>query len=256
MKSRFCYYLCLILCVSIAWNKSVYAEEPIHHFEPGYRFQLKTLPKHALSDIKYSFWGWNGLGFALGMGAAAGLHPFDDNVSAKLSGHPLFGQKADDVIGTVFSPYIFAGVSFITFLASNKSRNSKLTLAMESSSEACFFSMALVGVGKFAFRRQRPNGGNYSFPSAHSAAAFSTAAVLTEFYGFRAAIPSYAVASVVAVSRLDGNVHYLTDVLAGAVLGTAVGIGTSLAHKNEHADFLLLPQVSSNEIGFVFYKNF
>ena len=245
-----------MLCLLLAGFAPAYAADSGHSFAPGYRFQLKDLPQHAWNDIKYSLWGWNGVGFALGMGATAAFLPLDDSVTDKLASHPLFGKKTDDVIGTVFSPYTFAGASFLTFLISNKSQNSKLTLAMESSGESLVFAMVLAEAGKLALRRQRPNGENYSFPSAHSAAAFSTAAVLTEFYGLPVAIPSYAVASIVAVSRLDSNVHHLTDVLAGAVIGTAVGVGTSLAHKHEHADFLFLPQVSSNEAGVVFYKNF
>lgn len=254
--STICTTLIFVILLGINQPALARYSTPKPKFQPGYRFQFKTIPKHAWNDIKYTFWNWNGVALTIGLGASSAFYPVDDAVSQKFASHPLFGKQADDVIGNVISPYTLAGASFITFLISNTTQNSKLTLAMESASEANFFAMSLVGIGKIAFLRQRPNGGKFSYPSAHSAAAFATATVLTEFYGIPAAIPSYAIASLVSLSRLDGHEHHLTDVLAGAVLGTAVGIGTSLAHKHEYGDFVLIPQVSSNEAGLTLYKSF
>jgi membrane-associated phospholipid phosphatase len=76
---------------------------------------------------------------------------------------------------------------------------------------------------KFSVRRTRPNGGKYSFPSGHSAATFALAAVLERHLGYRFAWPTVAIATYVGTSRLHDNVHYLSDVLFGAALGTAVG---------------------------------
>ena len=60
---------------------------------------------------------------------------------------------------------------------------------------------------------------NMSFPSGHTTLAFATAATLGLCiprwrYAF------YALASVVGIERLAENAHYLTDVIAGAGLGT------------------------------------
>ena len=61
-----------------------------------------------------------------------------------------------------------------------------------------------------------------SFPSGSTAIAFTTAANLTmtkpKWYVW---VPAYAYASGVAYSRVKLAEHYPTDVLAGAVLGTA-----------------------------------
>ncbi|OPX42374.1 undecaprenyl pyrophosphate phosphatase [Ruminiclostridium hungatei] len=57
----------------------------------------------------------------------------------------------------------------------------------------------------------------YSFPSGHTAAAFSIATALAlNMHG--AAAPAYAAASVVAITRLYLGVHYPSDVLAGMFL--------------------------------------
>jgi undecaprenyl-diphosphatase len=61
------------------------------------------------------------------------------------------------------------------------------------------------------------------FPSDHATAAFAIAAVLIARLG-RRAIPVLIAAGVLAVARVVVGVHYPSDVLAGAVLGTAVAV--------------------------------
>lgn len=64
---------------------------------------------------------------------------------------------------------------------------------------------------------------DWSFPSGHSAVCFCGASVLAVLYRGKGAW-TYAVAAVIAFSRLYLGVHYLTDVLAGAAIGSAIGV--------------------------------
>ena len=60
-----------------------------------------------------------------------------------------------------------------------------------------------------------------SFPSGHTTVVFAAATVFAKEYYNKPLIPifSYAVATLVGVSRIIANAHWTTDVLAGAALG-------------------------------------
>jgi undecaprenyl-diphosphatase len=62
----------------------------------------------------------------------------------------------------------------------------------------------------------------FSFPSGHTMTAFSIALVVSYFYPSLEAVLFFLALSI-AVSRIVLGMHYLSDVLAGVVLGVALG---------------------------------
>lgn len=73
-------------------------------------------------------------------------------------------------------------------------------------------------------RKSRPDGsGVHSFPSTHSAVAFTGAAFVSRRYGWRYGIPAYLLSSYVAWGRVRSHRHDFWDVLGGAALGIGCG---------------------------------
>ena len=90
--------------------------------------------------------------------------------------------------------------------------------------EAYFLNAGLTNLLKVTVGRERPNGeDDMSFPSGHASTAFTLAAVAERHFGWKVGAPAYMIAGAIAVSRLQRNKHYLSDVVAGATLGYIVG---------------------------------
>ena len=98
-------------------------------------------------------------------------------------------------------------------------------------------SQLIVEGLKRTMKQERPDGSdNYSFPSGHSAAAFSGATFVHKRYGWKSALIPYALAGVTAWSRVDLNKHYWRDVIAGAAIS---GVCTLVIVSNENSGLQL-----------------
>ncbi len=132
------------------------------------------------------------------------------------------------------NPAILFGTGSVLFAASRKSNDRRFRSMTYSLMQGAIVSSGVVQSTKFAFSRLRPNGENYSFPSGHVSDTFMVATVAADHYGWKAAIPSYAVAAYVSATRLEERKHHLTDVVAAAAIGYVVGkTVTRRMHKKE-----------------------
>jgi membrane-associated phospholipid phosphatase len=100
--------------------------------------------------------------------------------------------------------------------------------------EAAIDSVIVVTVLKGITQRPRPledNGkgsfftGGDSFPSGHSAAAWALASVVAHEYNKNILYPvtAYGLASLVSLSRLSGQQHFASDIVAGSAIGWFIG---------------------------------
>jgi membrane-associated phospholipid phosphatase len=96
-----------------------------------------------------------------------------------------------------------------------------------------FASNTLLTYGlKYSINRQRPNGESHSFPSGHTSTTFQSASFIHKRYGLKYALPAYLGATFVGYSRVTSNNHHITDVLAGAIIGSLSSFYFTTPYKN------------------------
>ncbi len=130
-----------------------------------------------------------------------------------------------------FSGLIF-GAGFAVHSLATDDQKSKETAWLAA--ESLGWATGIGGVAKVVVGRERPSmtddpfqfkmfSSNVSFPSGHTTAAFAAADVFSEQYPtWKVIAPAYVAATAVGFSRLYANQHWVSDVVAGALLGTAV----------------------------------
>ena len=91
----------------------------------------------------------------------------------------------------------------------------RATLAYASQTAICYTLKTLI-------REERPDGSRYnSFPSAHTASAFTGAELVRSDYGNGPGSAFYACGIYVAAMRVKHRRHWLWDTVAGASIGVA-----------------------------------
>jgi hypothetical protein len=103
--------------------------------------------------------------------------------------------------------------------------------------KASAYAATLTTGLKYVIREPRPGNTNEknSFPSGHTTTAFAFSGYVLEEHGWAWGAPTLVISSFVAASRINDNRHYLHDVLAGATIGMAYGIGISKIDKKKEA---------------------
>lgn len=90
-------------------------------------------------------------------------------------------------------------------------------------SRGLLLTYATTSILKPIVNRTRPNGDDYSFPSGHTAAAFTTAGVVTKRYGGWLGGLSIGLGVLTGMGRMEDMKHYASDVVAGATIGWIFG---------------------------------
>jgi membrane-associated phospholipid phosphatase len=185
---------------------------------------------------------WLGGGTAL----AFAVHPEDGKINRRLLGN----STAD----TLFKPgkyigngAIIAGGSVATYMAGRWLHMPRVEHLGMDEIEGAILAQGISEAAKVTFRRDRPvhPGGaqakGYSLPSGHATLTFTAATILQQHLGYKAGIPTYLIASYVAMSRLHDNNHYASDVIAGAATGIIIGRSVTYHGRNFWGGPLMVP---------------
>jgi membrane-associated phospholipid phosphatase len=160
---------------------------------------------------------------------------YQGNPAVHRIGHVLSGNSTGLFIGAVPISFYVAGLIHKDTYSTNTA-----LLAGEAVVNAEIVNIAIKDIGRrlrpidvgqngnfndtWFDSKNRSVGGFGSFPSGHTAAAFSVATVFAERYRNHRWVPwvAYGLAGVVGLSRLNVQAHFPSDVFFGAALGYSV----------------------------------
>jgi len=162
-----------------------------------------------------------------------------------------FGNSADDYI--VYAPgLIMLGLDLFNIKStSNFANQAALT------GKSIILSLAVVNILKYSTQVMRPdNTSENSFPSGHTAFAFTLAEVLHQEFKDKPLvyITGYTIATTVGAMRILNNRHWFSDVMVGAGIGMAA---TKLIYATHQYKWKMnnkgfLPIIGANQAGFIF----
>lgn len=159
-----------------------------------------------------------------GAGAALAVHPADESINEWFINDTPGGMwKPGHIIG---STPVLLGSAAATYLVGRFTDNTKVEHLGMDGIEAALLAEGFTQAIKVIARRDRPEqvDGNqsttFSFPSGHATITFAAATVLQQHPGYKAGIPTYALATYVAMSRLHDTPALVCEPLGS--IGTDV----------------------------------
>jgi len=223
-------------------------QEPVQAAEASpQRSFISSLVHQLGSDVKHIprrnsvYW------LAAGTALALAVHPADDEINARLVGSDFADTffTPGKVLGA--SPFVLsaAAATYIVGRAHNQPRVKHLGMDLIGST---ILAEGLTQLIKVAVRRDRPihpdgsKNPGYSFPSGHATVTFAAATVLQQHLGWKAAVPTYLVATYVAMSRLHDNRHFASDVAFGATDGIIIGRAVTWHGRHFYAMPTMVPR--------------
>ena len=210
---------------------------------PAGRFRLW----HDVEDILTWTWGGARTAFARPtltylLPAAAvigGASVADDEVQAHFQ-----GQDEDDAVaraGRTYALLHYGPIQAGLYIAGELTDDVPLSTTSKKAFASLLGAQSLIQPLKYLTQRRRPDGSNrLSFTSADVGAASSLIPAVYTGYGVVPALVVGTSAAFIGVSRIAGNKHSLSDVLAGYAIGLGWGVLVEASHRR-HTPWAVLP---------------
>jgi membrane-associated phospholipid phosphatase len=198
---------------------------------------FSALGHNLVDDVKHMPRRNSAYWLAGGAAMALAIHPEDGKINRRLLGRP--GLDKAFIPGKFMgNTAVVLGAAATTYLVGRRTGGNRLQHLGMDLIEATIIGEGTAEIAKLAIRRQRPTNpdgqqsAGYSMPSGHATVTFAAATVLQQHLGYKAAIPTYLIASYVAMSRLHDNRHYASDVVMGAATGIIAGRSVTYHGRN------------------------
>ena len=235
-----------IVIISIVFLNTIYSQDRYESFSTW----AKSVPRYGFNGMKHSITQKSNLILlgTVGLGALL-AYQIDDRVQDYSQREGLLPDRVSqfgDLYGGIWSAWLLPVSIIITSKAADES-NRELLEKLEFATSALVANGITTIILKELIGRKRPNGSsNRSMPSGHTSHSFAVAAVANELYGHKVGTAAYLIAGLVAISRINDNDHYLSDVIVGAGLGTVIGRGFAKTYQEKK----YIPSMSINDIRF------
>lgn len=202
---------------------------------------LTHLVQNLTQDLKSLTRPQNAIVLGAGVFAAGVSHAADDDVANWVRKNG--GSLSYTPIGGLLGNEILQGAAAIGTYAIGRIQDSPTLAHIGSDLIRAQVLNGVMTTGlKLAADRERPNGGDYAFPSGHSSATFASAAVLEEHFGWKVGVPAYAVSAFVGWTRIRDNEHWVSDVVFGSALGIVAG--KTVARGHQQGGWTITPSVT------------
>ncbi len=176
-----------------------------------------------------------------GAALAIAVHQFEDGEGAARA---LDGDLIDPLAdaGNVWGDArLQAPLALATWAAGAWTGSRRTAAAGHDLTRGLLLTYAVTGAIKVGVGRTRPDGDRYSFPSGHTAAAFTVAGVLTRRCGGWVGAASLALGAVTAMGRMEDRRHFASDCAAGAAIGWIVGRTVARPHGGDGRTWRVVP---------------
>ncbi len=173
-------------------------------------------------DVGSFFRQENLLVLAAGLGLSGAVSGWDDQANSRLEDNAFL--NAADVTNLYGGSKYNLPAAGLLWVYGRASGYKEVCYIASTSLRTLVYVQAVVGPTKLVVGRERPDGTNrLSFPSGHTANSFALAELFRQRYGWKAGGPMYSLAVLTGMGRMEENVHHLSDVVAGAAIGFAIG---------------------------------
>jgi membrane-associated phospholipid phosphatase len=126
-------------------------------------------------------------------------------------------------------------------MAGELAHDAQLSTTSKKAFASLLGAQSVIQPLKHLTRRRRPDGSNrLAFPSADVGAASSIIPAVYQGYGLIPATVAATSAAFIGLTRIYGNQHHLSDVLAGYAIGLGWGLLVETSQRR-HAAWAVLP---------------
>lgn len=254
--SRCLLYVVFLACV---FPQIIHADTPA----PSANYFFSDLGRYFTAPLRWDKQDWTEFGLAVGGIYLAG-EVLDEKWKDEMINeeHPYY-YKTIDSIGDAWGDLRLSGPFMLGVYGYGRwTDNPRYVHAGQDMLQSVVYAGTMTQVLKQVFNRERPDvtndesgwfSGGSSFPSGHTSVAFAVSRAFLnslEQPSLGTQVLFYGLATSTALARTYDNVHWASDVIAGAVLGIYTADFVTEQNQRHRKEYAITPLIGADTLGF------